>query len=406
MLGGAGWRRLAFGSCLAALVACSGEIDQGDPFRSGTGGVGAGGSTGDGGSGGGGASAGAGGVGGGSGGALGGGGGGGDPIDPPPGSIPMFVAQGHAGRTIVSCDDGRSWVADQSEEDWQYCRGRDCDHTSNAARGITWGDGWFFATFGWGTPGDVRRSRDGVAWESVLGGANFGGIVFGNGRLVAADASGKYSDDQGDSWQDFDSVDLSVWTVRDAAFVPYGGGRFIMAASDGGSELVVSSDGSTWLQPESSAGCGGGLPYQGHIVYGDGVIIMTGEGGDVCRSTDGGQNWTSQSIAGSLRANGIWNGSEFMAWSYGTLYRSSDGQSWTTTPTVPGDVDFGVTAVSDAGTIVAVSNDWEQDYENQVFYRSEDGVNWDVLPGSAFTGGHQIQVIAFGYGQPSEHCSL
>jgi hypothetical protein len=58
---------------------------------------------------------------------------------------------------------------------------------------------------------------------------------------------------------------------------------------------------------------------------------MTASGGKVCYSTDGGQNWSSASGTGPLRANGIWNGSEFMAWNYGTLYRSSDGQSWTST---------------------------------------------------------------------------
>ena len=330
---------------------------------------------------------------------------GGDPIEPPAGSIPMFIAQGHAGRTIISCDDGRTWVADQSDEAWNYCSNHDCDHGPGAGRGITWGDGWFFANFGWGSPGAVRRSRDGVAWERVLESDGFGGMVFGKGRLLAATRRGQYSDDLGETWEDFFAAGLDSSNVRDAAFVPHDGGRFVMVASSGSPEIVVSVEGVSWVQPQSApSDCGDGLPYQGRIVYGNGTIVLTGNRGVICRSTDGGQTWSSQTIADSLQANGIWNGSEFMAWSYGTLYRSTDGQIWTMTETVPSDIEIGVAAVSDQGTIVGVTNGRQQHYDAQVFYRSEDGVHWDVLPGDAYTGGHPIKVIAFGYGQSSEHC--
>jgi hypothetical protein len=73
---------------------------------------------------------------------------------------------------------------------------------------------------------------------------------------------------------------------------------------------------------------------------------------------------------------------------------------------VPNSIDFRVTAVSDEGTIVGVSGGWNQHYDAQVFYRSEDGVHWEVLPGDAYTGGHPIKVVAFGYGQPSASCPL
>jgi hypothetical protein len=306
---------------------------------------------------------------------------------------------------MISCDDGRTWVADRSSQEWGYCDGRDCDHSPDAGRGITWGDGWFFAAFGWGSPGTVRRSRDGANWETILDGSSFGGVVYGNGRLVAASRSGRYSDDAGDIWHDFDSVDLSVWSVRDAAFVPYDGGRFIMAASDGRTEIVVSKDGAVWSQPESApADCGGGS-YQGRIVFGKGTIVMTRDNGVVCYSTDGGQNWSSKTIADSLRSNGVWTGSEFMVWNYGSLYRSSDGQNWTVEDTMPADIDLGVVAVSDRGTMVGVTNHWQQHYDAQTFYRSDDGVHWEILPSTAYTGGHPIKAIAFGYGQPSDHCS-
>ena len=377
------------GLALSLVLGC-GEAGTGSAGVGGSGGTaGVGGTAGRGGTAGNGGTAGSGGTGGG-----------------PPGTVPMFVAQGHAGRTIISCDDGRTWVADQSDHAGVYCApdgSADCDHDPGAGRGITWGDGWFFANFGWGAPGSVRRSRDGVAWETVYADSYFAGMAFGNGRLVAADRWGEYSDDDGDNWSSFADVGLpGDTTVRDTAFVPYGGGRFIMSADAG---VAVSSDGSTWTNSNAS-GCSGG-DYQGHVIYGNGTVVMTPSGGNVCYSTDGGQNWSSASGTGPLRTNGIWNGSEFMAWGVGTLYRSSDGQSWTSTPTVPGNIDFGdfgVTGVSDQGTIVGVNGGWEQSYGAQRFYRSTDGVNWEELPSNAYTGGHPIHVIAFGYGAPSAYC--
>ncbi len=35
-------------------------------------------------------------------------------------------------------------------------------------------------------------------------------------------------------------------------------------------------------------------------------------------------------------------------------------------------------AISDAGTFVAIKNEWQQWYDKQEFYRSRDGVSWEV----------------------------
>jgi hypothetical protein len=317
----------------------------------------------------------------------------------------MFVAQGDAGRTIISCDDGRTWVADQSDEGWSYCSNQDCDHGPGAGRGVTWGDGWFYATFGWGSPGFVKRSRDGVTWEPVLENAEFSGLAFGNGRLLAASRYGQYSDDHGGTWQGFEATGLTNWNVRAGTFVPHDGGRFVMVAIDDSPEIVVSSDGVAWSPPESApANCGEGVMRPGRIEYGNGFIFAVGDGGVVCRSADGGRTWSSKSLGAWMPGQSIWTGSELMAWSYGTLHRSTDGETWTTTATVPSNLDIGVTAISDQGTFVAVNAGWAEWYDAQVFYRSEDGVHWEALSGDAFTGGHPIQSIAFGYGQPSDDC--
>ena len=56
------------------------------------------------------------------------------------GTTPMFVAQGFVGRTTISCDDGRTWVADHSDDEAMRCfsatPGSDCDHNGQRAMGL------------------------------------------------------------------------------------------------------------------------------------------------------------------------------------------------------------------------------------------------------------------------------
>src|SRR5690606_6858809 len=136
-----------------ALAACGGDPADVPPHVDGTGGSTTA-STG--------STVGTGGTGGGTGGTSTGGGG--------SAGVPLFVAQGHLGRTVISCDGGQSWTADQSNDAEAQCWSGpddepDCDHDPGAGRGIVFADGWFVATFGWGPPGGIVRSRDGVAWE-------------------------------------------------------------------------------------------------------------------------------------------------------------------------------------------------------------------------------------------------
>lgn len=407
---------------IVLLGACSGELtSDGEPFGSGgdgrvagspetpasggTGGL----DPGDGGTmagtgGDGGVNGGQGGAGGTGGAPTGQGGSAGTPIEPPPGTIPMFVAQGIAGRTLISCDDGRSWVADQSDRGWKYCDSNDCSHDSGAGKGVIWADGWFFLTFGWGAPGSIRRSRDGVTWEPMLVGKYFGGLAYGNGRIVAGNKFGRYSDDLGKTWPDPGQL-LPFGGVRATAFVPHGAGLFLFSASGStASEIRYSSDGISWNAPDSQpATCAEDTRQSGRIVYGNGTIVTTGGNGVICRSTDGGVTWTSKSISNQLGGNGIWTGSEFMTWDRGTVFRSTDGDTWTETDTVPNDVDVGVVAISARGTIAAITGGGK-DYDDQRAYRSVDGVHWEELSESAFVQGHAMRAMAFGYGQPSEYC--
>lgn len=67
--------------------------------------------------------------------------GGGTAVDA--GTVSLFVAIGHVTRSIVSCDDGRTWVANRSDNDEIRCftsapdgGSADCDHRYGAGRGI------------------------------------------------------------------------------------------------------------------------------------------------------------------------------------------------------------------------------------------------------------------------------
>ncbi len=59
--------------------------------------------------------------------------------------VPIFLASGHMARTIISCDDGKTWVANHSDADLLRCfypngnpDGGDanCDHNEGSAHGL------------------------------------------------------------------------------------------------------------------------------------------------------------------------------------------------------------------------------------------------------------------------------
>ena len=332
---------------------------------------------------------------------------------PPAGTVPAFVAQGHVGRTMVSCDDGRSWVGNRSNDNALICFGYngapfvDCDHRADTGRGITFGDGWFFATFGWGAQGSVRRSSDGFTWQTVLSGTSFGGLAFGNGRLLGGSPNAKYSDDNGQNWQDTTDTHLSIYNVRRTGFVPVNGGRFLMTGWDPGTpkttDTSVSNDGIAWRDVSSiptDCEIGG---FAGGFAAGNGVIVMAGDNG-ACRSTDGGETWQSTLSFSGAESQLVWTGSQFWLWSPGFRHHSTNGLNWTATAIQPSNAAIGAVARSDNGTLVAANKGWNLYYDNQQFYRSTDGINWELLASNKFTKSHPISRMTFGYVQPSAQC--
>lgn len=331
----------------------------------------------------------------------------------PSGSVPMFVAQGHLGRTLISCDDGQSWTADRSDDDQHTCWSGDandveCDHQSTAGRGLVYvpsandEPGTFVSTFGWGQPGSIRTSRDGVTWTPTLTGRTFAMLAYGNGTLMAGAHVPMRSTDTGVQWEDTADPMLNVWNARTIGYAPHGNGLFIVVGGDGGvQDIVLSPDaGQSWFHPDTlPSSCGANVRG---VAYGASTIVVMGET-TVCHSTDGGKTFVAQDTGANVTSTVLWDGARFVAYSQGKAHTSTNGQSWTTTD-LSQNIQIGAVAVSPGGTFVGVRGGWQVWYEKQEFYRSTDGINWTTLPESAFNGGHPINFMSFGYGAPSSAC--
>jgi hypothetical protein len=353
-------------------------------------------------------------------------------------AIPIFVAQGMLGRTTISCDDGRTWIKNRawdldgdplvcgstmSAVCWMgsetysiggQCQSmQPCNDTPDVSKGVTYGAGVFVATWGWGQPGAVRTSKNGIDWTTTHPNDSFGGIAFGGGHFVVASRSPFWSAD-GLSWTpsataDFRNTDGSlIWSVRRFAFADVHGGRFVaVATGNAGSDMLVSSDGGmSWHRPTSLPGICGTLDVAsyGDILSGNGVIVVVDTTGATCRSMDGGDTWVEGTTGVSeVLSRGVFTGSEFWIWGSGQLLKSADGATWTQTPQVSMIRLEGPVARSPSGTLVAIENIWNG-YAQQSFLRSTDGLTWDRLPAGAFAASHPIFSISFGYTSTSTAC--
>lgn len=318
-------------------------------------------------------------------------------------TVPLFVAQGYMGRTIVSCDRGETWVGNRSDNDALRCfsPGVDCDHNGGRAMGIAFGGGTFAATWGWGEGNSIRRSEDGTSWEKVTTATQFSGLNFAADRFVAISGEPRWSTDRAKTFTAVTSIGFKGH-VRATGSSSFGGGRFFAAGSENGAsvgEVMVSADGKTWARPKTMPSqCGLAVGWNS-MASSPTATVLISDDGSLCRTEDGGDTWTRLSLGGTFGGTVIHDGTRFMA--YGSAggkdvaFQSPDGKTWSSRPLTGVTKSLGAIAFGE-GRYVAVNGGWDQWYEKQVFSRSDDGVAWTALPSSAYVGSHPVVMIAFG----------
>jgi len=317
---------------------------------------------------------------------------------------------------MTSCDDGQTWVFNRSDDDSGSCVGVDCDHHPGSSTGLTFGNGYFFASFGWGdNPTRLMRSNNGVAWETVYSqsGYSFAGVAWAGDRLVAGDVTPRYSLNLGASysasaWPDY-QVGEGVWpNARGIGYAPFGGGRILLlsGAGDGSwADTTVSRDsgltyGHPTVWPSECRGYGRG------VAFANNTWLQVWAGRNlVCRSTDGGDTWSThqpfEAQGGELSNAAVVDGA-FIVYQDTTGHRSTDGSSWT--PFTTNERVEVVAASASTGTLVMTRNGWGSPYSEQRMFRSTDGATWQSIPLTAFVQSHPITHITFGYGQPGTQC--
>jgi len=276
---------------------------------------------------------------------------------------------------------------------------------------MAYGDGAFVITWGWGKPGKVQRSTDGVNWNTVIDGTTHADIAFGNGVFLTGKGRPYFSENNGITWSQVTvpSGYNQFYNVRAIGFGSWASGSNFYLFGDGDRLHGVPPSGATISTPTHPLGCGS---YLSGSATSNTVVVTTHSDynagqGYVCRSIDGGETWERQDVSGVRTLSSVlWTGTEFVFWGDSArMYRSPDGTAWTSQALVADNFSqfpsFGAMARSDQGTFAMVNGNWRQWYEQQRFFRSTDGVHWQQLSTNNYVGSHPLNFMEFGYVDPS-----
>jgi hypothetical protein len=299
----------------------------------------------------------------------------------------------------------------------------DCDHDSGSGVGLATGEGVFLAVYGWGAPGQVLRTRDGLSFESVLPTNGFAGMAFGGGRFVVGTRFPQFSDSLGTSgsWEAGRFAPPPGFpgnARRIFHFVlPSGqGGQVFLQTYETGSNraFLYSRDGENWAQASAPSSCG---QWIRGIAYGAGRLVALGtnpaatsdaDRGLSCISTDGGVSWVAQAFSTAApESQLVYAGDEFVFFNASRQrVRSADGVSWSIdTRAVSPSVVPGAMGYHD-GTLVAFAGGWMNWYERQRMFRSRDGGrSWEVTSPASPAAAHPINHLAHGYFLSASVCA-
>lgn len=321
----------------------------------------------------------------------------------------IFVAAGHSMNIVASRDDGKTW------EPVFY--GFPCgDHGRWAVwNSVAYTDGVFAIASGWGAPGTILASDDGVNWRHLTDGnrkpSRDGQAYDMRTTMEMLGVDGSFimplaaTPDFGKTW-----YEMSAYGFRDAAGervkVDLGHPSLACGEFDGRKRVIVIGDqgpgvysddlGKTWVPMQVKAEPWEGMGAKGIIAKGNVFLIVKGEGEHVLRSTDGGMTWQAHPL-GIKRPLGRSFGLSVVGdefWVTGDTSKASrDGITWSD---LPADLPAGRFEASDRGTLINVNR------KRFSILRSEDqGRTWqDVYqftPDEKATGGAQgFADVAFG----------
>lgn len=320
-----------------------------------------------------------------------------DPPTPSPNMKYVFMASGHVGRTLMSCDGGLTWINDRSDNPNTRCwvdgnpNYVECDHTVNSGRGLDAGDGFFYANFGWGYPGTLRRSVDGVNWTTIRSGGNGDGVLYYDGMLWSSwgTYNSAYSTNNGETW-----IANPAHTNLEHQIAHRAGGLFFAVSRDRDGLSISRDQGITWEYRSEI-----GVTWSKFFAYGNNIHLMVG-GSSATRSLDNGVTWTrnANAITGTF-VGLVFNGTHFVGWTSTARWMSTDGVTWSQTAIVNNGslaLNRPISYNPETNTYAAIPEHWGAYYANQRALHSTDGVTWNQLSAPAFNGGHPIQRMVSG----------
>lgn len=327
----------------------------------------------------------------------------------PEGVVPIALALGN-GRIATSCDRGASYA-----QDWIIASDASDHHPYAMAAGAAFHEGVFVVGTGWGYPGHVLRSDNGIDWEDLPAerfhwadqtthmpeGAV--AVMFHNGtRFVLITGRRRlFSMDGRDWFEEGEQLPNEMFHLRSHRFVEELGVHFLRGENSNKQVqwLATSTDGGLTYQM-LPGGSGFDFACNARMEYAHGTLMAPG-GDGYCRSTDGGATWSYH--AAPMRVSTFYPtdaGWVTMGGHRSAMLESSDGLSWQES-TVANGMRFsagGYSAYLDY--YVAAS------HQNEEFYRSDDGVTWTALPEAAASEVPDIRHVVFGWGKPSALCPL
>ncbi|MEM9071790.1 MAG: hypothetical protein AAGE52_24990 [Myxococcota bacterium] len=308
-----------------------------------------------------------------------------------------IVAQGYLGRSLVSCDDGRTWAYENAGAPGS-CGGTDCLHHATSPQGLGFGGGSWFRAEGWGAnPGRIFVSPGGREWRQVFETDRrpLGGFAVDGEWLIAIEHSRVYrSSDEGVTWTRTDGVRENP---RRLETIELTSGPVLAAIYAGAFAIfAVSTDaGASWNVPDREdpaewpAGCQSMRRMRGF--HGAGTTLVATSLEAFCVTSDFGRTYRSLEPPFSPTSNVVQHDGIIWSYSSGAAHRTTDGFDWDAAPLEgPDGMVIREVVVTPTGAFVATDEGRDDDHD---FYRSEDGIRWEHAGNYP---GHAVQRFAVG----------